>query len=251
MEHLPTLITLFFITALVYATVGFGGGSTYLALLVLFHVPYNSIPKIALVCNVLVVSGGLYHYIKTKNLDLRWIFPFLLTSIPFSFLGGKTIVVQKTFLLLLGLSLLIAGTRMLLGKELGEKQKLTAFKRTWTFGLPIGALLGFLSGIVGIGGGIYLSPLMYFLGLGTPKQIAASSSLFIFLNSIAGLWGQMLKSSPQFEWKFVVPLFVAVVLGGQVGSRLSVGKLRSYALQRITAVVVLVAAIRIFWGVFL
>lgn len=248
MENLLCLVPLFFLGALVYSSVGFGGGSTYLALLVLFQVPYTTVPKIALVCNILVVSGGLYHYIRTKNLSLRLVLPFILTSIPLAYLGGRMSITREVFLMLLGLSLLIAGFRMLLGQEFVTKNTATSLLRPWIVGLPAGMILGFLSGLVGLGGGIFLSPLLYFLGWGKARQIAASSSLFIFVNSVAGLWGQMSKTASPIEWSFFLPLMTAVFVGGQIGSRLSVGKLSSLSLQRATACVVLLGSMRIFWG---
>lgn len=248
MENLLYLIPLFFITALIYSSVGFGGGSTYLALLVLFQISYTAIPKIALICNILVVSGGLYHYARTKNLSLHLVLPFILTSIPFAYLGGRIPISKELFLILLGFSLLIAGIRMLFASELVARSQNIVAPKAWAIGLPVGAFLGLLSGLVGLGGGIFLSPLMYFLGWGKPKQIAASSSIFIFVNSVAGLWGQSAKILSDIEWQWLVPLMLAVVAGGQIGSRLSVGKLSPFALQRTTAVVVLLVAARIFWG---
>lgn len=248
MENLFYLLPLFFITALLYSSVGFGGGSTYLALLVLFQIPYTTLPKIALLCNILVVSGGLYHYIKTKNLSLPLVLPFILTSIPFAYLGGRIPISKEFFLFLLGFSLLIAGARMLFAKELVVKSRHIALSKGWILGLPCGAALGLLSGLVGLGGGIFLSPLLYFLGWGKPKQIAASSSFFIFVNSLAGFLGQGTKVSSDIEWEWLLPLMIAVIVGGQIGSRLSVGKLSPFSLQRITALLVLGVAIRIFWG---
>lgn len=248
MENLIFLIPLFFLTALVYSSVGFGGGSTYLALLVLFQLPYTLVPKIALICNILVVSGGLHHYIKTKNLSLRLVLPFVLTSIPFAYLGGRAPISKELFLLLLGISLLLAGFRMLFAKQLVSEDKNRNTVERWILGVPIGAGLGFLSGLVGLGGGIFLSPLMYFLAWGKPKQIAASSSFFIFVNSISGLWGQFSRGATGLTWEIMIPLVGAVVIGGQIGSRLSVGKLSPVVLQRVTATLVLSVAIRIFFG---
>lgn len=241
------LILLFFATALVYASVGFGGGSTYLALLVFFQIPYGMIPKVALICNILVVSGGLYHYIRTKNLSLGLVLPFVVTSIPSAYVGGRIPVSRTVFLVLLGVCLVIAGLRLLLARTLVASNRNVTPARAWMHGLPLGAALGFVSGLVGIGGGIFLSPLMYFMGWGKPKQIAASSTVFIAVNSVSGLLGQLTKTSFHVEWGLLLPLMIAVVAGGQIGSRLSVGRLSPTMLQTTTGVVVLIAAINIFF----
>src|SRR3989338_1635959 len=247
MEVFITLIPLFFVTAWVYASAGLGGGSTYLALLFLFQFPYTTIPKVALLCNLVVVSGGLYHYIRTRNLSLLLVLPFCVTSIPFSYLGGRLLVSKEYFLALLGFSLLIAGLRMLFSQKLISKEREIETQKSWWVGLPVGALLGFLSGLVGIGGGIFLAHLLYFMGWGKPKQIAASASFFIFVNSLFGFLGQWTKEAPFVETPGFFLLLLAVFLGGQVGSRFSVGKLSSFALQRVTAFLILAADGRIFW----
>lgn len=248
MEHLsPFLLPLFACTAALYASVGFGGGSTYTALLVLFQFPLLLIPKISLLCNLLVVSGGLYHYIRARQLSLPLVLPFVITSIPAAYLGGRIPVAKGTFLLLLGVSLCAAGLRMLCTPAAAARRTPLTTGKIWTIGLPIGALLGLLSGLVGLGGGIFLAPLLYFLGWGAPRQIAAASSFFIFANSLAGLLGQLTKAPIADVWPFLLPLGVAVLIGGQIGSRLGVGTLSARQLQRVTALVVLFAAGRIFW----
>lgn len=251
MENAVALLGGFFLAALLYSSAGLGGGSAYLALLALFQIPFAAIPAIALVCNLLVVSGGLYHYVRTRNLPLRLVLPFALPSVPLAWLGGRTIISKEIFLLLLGFSLLAAGVRMLFAQAPAKRSRPVSGPKIWGLGISAGAGLGFLSGLVGIGGGIFLSPLLYFLGWGNPRQIAASSSFFIFVNSIAGLLGQWAKtpaSLPLPELLPFLPLTLAVLLGGQIGSRWSVGKLSFIGLQRVTAVLVTAAACRIFWG---
>lgn len=237
----------FFLTALVYSSVGFGGGSTYLALLALFQVDYLSLPKIALLCNLVVVSQGLYHYAKTKNLRLMLCLPWVVASVPMAYLGGRLELSKNLFLFLLGFSLLIAGARLFFSEKMEGLRKQRSHQTLWGIGVPVGGLLGFLSGMVGIGGGIFLSPLLYFLGWGTAKQIAAGASFFIFVNSISGLLGQASKSFGDFQGGLLLPLLAAVILGGQIGSRLSVRKISPFVLQRITGILVLVVAVQIFW----
>ncbi len=234
-------------TAWVYASAGLGGGSTYLALLFLFQFPYTSIPKVALLCNLVVVSGGLYHYIRSRNLSLPLVLPFCVSSIPFSYLGGRILISKEYFLALLGFSLFIAGLRMLFSQKIISKELKVEKQKSWWVGLAVGGVLGFLSGLVGIGGGIFLAPLLYFMGWGSSKQIAASASFFIFVNSLFGLLGQWTKETHFISMPGFFLLLLAVFLGGQVGSRLSVGRLSSFALQRATAFLILAAAGRIFW----
>ncbi|MBI4209060.1 MAG: sulfite exporter TauE/SafE family protein [Deltaproteobacteria bacterium] len=239
---------LFFLTALVYATVGFGGGSTYLALLVLFNFPYESMPKVALLCNVIVVCGGLYHYIRAGDFSMRQVLPFVLSSVPMAYLGGKVPIEKKLFLVLLAVSLGIAGLRLLwIQKDFTSREKIS-WQTAWFVGLPVGGVLGFVSGLVGIGGGIFLSPLFYLLGWGQGRQIAASASFFILVNSLAGLLGQWSKAGVALDLPVLLPLSFAVLVGGQIGSRWSVGVLSLSALQRITALLILFVAGKILWG---
>ncbi|MCE9625743.1 MAG: TSUP family transporter, partial [Deltaproteobacteria bacterium] len=164
MEQLPQLLPLFFLAALVYATAGFGGGSTYLALLALFAFPYGEMPKLALLCNLVVVSGGCWVFYRNGHFSPKKVLPFVVTSIPAAYLGGRIPIGKELFLWLLALSLLAAGVRMLISERAFVERGDLSWKRAWALGLPIGAGLGLLSGLVGIGGGIFLAPVLYFLG---------------------------------------------------------------------------------------
>lgn len=250
MENVVAIAPLFFLTALLYSMAGFGGGSTYLALLALFAFPYESLPKVALLCNLMVVSGGWWLYYRAGHFSLRPVLPFILTSIPLSFLGG-TIPVGKTFFtLLLGLSLAIAGFRMLVSEKIFEIRRVLSWQRSWMVGLPAGAVLGFVSGLVGIGGGIYLSPLLLLFGWADAKQAAAACSFFILVNSIAGLGGQWIKSGFSLPLETLLPLLFAVFLGGQIGSRLGSVTLSKSILQRITASLILFVATRLLYSLY-
>jgi len=248
--ELTLLIPLFLITALLYSMVGFGGGSTYLALLALFGVSYTYIPSTALICNIIVVSGGCYFFIKEKHFKLKYVLPFLITSMPLAYLGGSLEINKNTFFLLLALSLLIASARMFLSDNKFKREQNVSTKAIWGFGLPIGALLGFLSGVTGIGGGIFLAPVLYLLGWTKAKTVAASASFFILVNSLAGLSGQFYKNSFTIDWELILPLAIAVFIGGQIGSRLSAKNLSLTLLKRLTASLVLFVSLRIFWQVF-
>ena len=239
---------LFFVTAICYSIAGFGGGSTYLALMVLWDFPYEHLRPTALLCNLAVVIFGTYIYWKNGFLDLRRLLPFIISSIPMAFLGGTIGIGKTAFSLLLGISLAVAALRMLwIGKALEPK----AVLRTATLygvGIPLGALLGFLAGIIGIGGGIYLAPVLLLLGWTDAKQTAAACSFFILVNSVAGLAGQ-LSSGIHFSWQVALPLVCAVLIGGQIGSNVGARWISRLWLQRVTGVLILAVSIRLLWKV--
>ncbi|MBI4557915.1 MAG: sulfite exporter TauE/SafE family protein [Candidatus Hydrogenedentes bacterium] len=241
------LVPLFFLVAVAYAMAGFGGGSSYIALLSLFEAPYEAIPPVALLCNIIVVAGGAYHFTRAGHLYWRLFLPFAAASTPAAFLTGRIVLDKTQFMWLLAVSLTLAGIHMLITpKALGISANQLKSSRMWGLGLPLGALLGALSGLVGIGGGIFLSPLLAELRWGTSKQIAATASWFILVNSLSGLAGQLTKGYDAGLLSSYIWLLPAVLVGGQVGSILGARKL-SYAGVRVaTALLVMVAAGNLF-----
>lgn len=238
------LATLFFLTAALYATVGFGGGSTYNAVLALAGTDYRILPAIALVCNIIVVTGGTIRFARAGLIPWRRIWPILVLSAPMAWLGGITPVPQHVFIGLLGVSLLIAGLLMLLQREIegGEERG-----RAW-HAPAIGGGIGFLSGIVGIGGGIFLAPLLHVLRWDGAKRIAATASVFILVNSITGLAGQLMKLGDSGRARDLLeywPLMIAVFVGGQIGSIASLKLLSPQIVRRLTALLVLYVAVRL------
>jgi len=237
----------FFFIALLYATVGFGGGSSYLALLTVADVPYLLIPKLALICNLLVVSGGCYHYFKNKHFNIPLMLPFILSSVPMAFLGGMYAISENTFQGLLAVCLILAGFRLLFIPK--SSIELTHIP-SWATSMAFGGILGALSGVVGIGGGIFLAPLMLNLRWGKPKEVASTASAFIWLNSLAGLAGQSTKGIPSEIFNYW-PLFIAVILGGQIGSLFgSHPKISQSSIQRLTAILILFISVRLVMKVF-
>ena len=233
--------------------VGFGGGSSYIAFLVLFEVPYKFIPPIALICNLVVVSTGSFHFIKAGHLSWKILLPFIVTSIPAAYIAGTISLEKRLFLFILAITLLAAGLRMLLLKKTeGIPSQSLEAKKVWVLGLPLGGVIGGLSGLVGIGGGIFLSPILHNLRWGKPKQISASASVFILVNSLFGLVGQSQKHADmQFLLDYIwlpMVVFVGGLLGSYFGSRKSSQKF----VMKVTAVIIVVVAIRIFltniWG---
>lgn len=233
----------FFIVALLYSLVGFGGGSSYIALLAASNIPYSLIPKISLLCNIIVVSGGTYHAVKEGHFNKRLITPFVLSSAPMAFLGGLIPVEEKIFFILLTSVLFLSGLRLLFLKEkVSEEIKHPSFLVATT----IGGFLGILSGMIGIGGGIFLSPLIINFGFARSKEAAATASFFILINSFFALAGQYLKSSEGMNFQNYLWPFIAVFLGGQIGSRLWTGSKVSYnIIQKSTGILTLFICIRL------
>jgi uncharacterized protein len=226
----------FFLIALLYASVGFGGGTSYLAMLAAFDVPFTQMPKIALICNLIVVSGGCFHYYKNNHFSARLILPLVSLSVPLAFLGGLVLISEKIFFIILVTSLTLAALR-LFWVETPREEEVRPPARKYL--LLLGGVLGFVSGIVGIGGGIFLAPILLNLKWARPKEVAAAASAFIFLNSGAGLAGQFTKSISTELIPFW-PLFLAVLMGGQIGSRLgSHQRVSQKLVQKLTAILIL------------
>ncbi len=247
---MPVLALLFFVTAVLYAAVGFGGGSTYNALLVLAETDYRILPSVALLCNLIVVTGGVFQYRRSGDLSLGFALPFVALSIPMAWFGGRVPIDQSTFVLLLGLSLLAAGVAMWFQQPKADAAPPSSPLVNWFVGLPLGAGFGFLAGIVGIGGGIFLAPCLHLLRLAEPKRIAATASFFIMVNSIAGLIGQTMKQATLEHLEALTDygwLALAVLIGGQIGSRLSAGALSGRVVKRLTAILVLYVAGRLLY----
>ncbi len=237
------LSTIFFTIALFYSIAGFGGGSSYLAILALFSFDQDIIRSTALICNIAVVSTASFLYYKNGFLKFKKIIPIIFLSIPFAFLGGRIVLQQEIFFLILGITLLIAAIAMLLNRT----QKTLLEDSNNTSNVFIGGIIGFLSGLVGIGGGIFLSPVLHLSKWNNAKVIAATCSFFILVNSIAGLIGLCSQTRFSIQWELVIFLFASVFLGGQIGSRLSTNKLNTSTIRKTAAVLILIVAVRILY----
>ena len=240
---LTWLLVAFFVIAFFYSMVGFGGGSSYLAVLAMTGLAYQTMAPIALICNLIVAGCGFIYFAREGHFGLKKVLPFIILSIPMAFWGGSVHVSKKVFFLLLGLSLFIAAIRMLVPDDFFDRPREVSSKNTWIIGLPCGAILGFLSGLVGIGGGIFLSPLLLFLRWVNIKQAAACASFFIIVNSLSGLLGQLHKTPLQTH--YLLPLGVAVFVGGQMGSRIGSFHLPKLQLQRVLAMLIALVAIKL------
>jgi len=238
------LTIFFFITAILYSSIGFGGGSTYLALMLIWDIPFHIFPIIALICNIIVVSGNSINFLRTKNINLNLLTPYLIGSVPFAFFGASVSVDKDLFEILLFLILLIAGIFLLLESKSSIKDQIRIRKIPKVLSIIIGSTIGFISGLVGIGGGIFLSPILFLLKAGYPKHITSTASLFILINSIFGVAGQLTKNIVLHEFLNYWPLFVAVLIGGQIGSFLNIKFLSHKVLALITSFLVIFVAIR-------
>jgi Predicted permeases len=238
------LSILFFVTAILYSSVGFGGGSTYLALLLLWGIPYFILPIIALCCNIIVVSGNCFNYIKAGNLNLKLLIPYLIGSVPLAFIGGSIPVEKRFFEILLFSVLTIAGILLLFKFKSYNEDEKSYKKIPIIISIIIGAILGFISGVVGIGGGIFLSPILFLIKAGKPKHIVTAASLFILINSVSGIIGQLTKNEILNQVVSYWFLFLIVFVGGQIGNFLNLKIFSNRILALITASLVLFVALR-------
>lgn len=229
------LLLAFFVIAMLYASVGFGGGSSYLAILALFEINFSFLKAAALICNITVVSNGTFQFYRKKLLDFKKMLPLVLSSVPMAFLGGKMLLKEQTFFIILGITLALAA--ILLWFQPQQKAKSTFQNKIW-LNVFIGASIGFLSGLVGIGGGIFLSPLLFFINWDEPKKIAATASFFILVNSISGLIGQFSGPKIDIDWVFIGYLVVSVAAGGAIGTYMLTRKFSSKMVQKATAVLI-------------
>lgn len=222
---MPMLLAPFFLTALFYASVGFGGGSTYSALLALSGIDYRILPLISLCCNLVVVLGGSIRFARAGVIPWRSASLLTVIAAPAAFVGGLTPIEEGAFMLLLGVSLVLTALTMLLPVADGVEGSPLPLAR---FAPLAAAPLGYLAGLVGIGGGIFLAPLLHLTRWDNARAIAATASLFILVNSLFGLAGQLLKGGEgrlAAAVDFGLPLLVAVAVGGQIGSWIAVRKL--------------------------
>ena len=238
------LSILFFVTAVLYSSVGFGGGSTYLALLLIWGVPYFIFPLIALSCNIIVVSGNCFNYIRAGNLNLKLLIPYLIGSIPLAFIGGSLPIEKRFFEILLFLVLATAGILLLLNFRAYDDKEKSYRKVPIIISILIGGVLGFISGVVGIGGGIFLSPMLFLIRAGKPKHIVTTASLFILINSFSGIMGQITKNAVLNEISNYWYLLLIVLVGGQLGNFLNLKIFPTRILALVTAGLVLFVAIR-------
>ena len=239
------ILSIFFlITSILYSSVGFGGGSTYLALMLIWEIPFYIIPILALCCNIIVVTGNSINYVRSGNLNLNLLVPYLVGSIPFAFFGASISISKELFEIILFIILFIAGILLLIKNKSYDNDQIKINSIPKAVSIFIGSVIGFVSGIVGIGGGIFLSPILFLMKAGYPKHIATAASLFILINSIFGVAGQLTKNIVFEEFLNYWPLFVCALVGGQIGNLLNIKFLSNKTLTIITSILVIFVSIR-------
>ncbi len=241
-ETLPLLLVLIFLVAAAYSSVGHGGASGYLAVLSLFGLSPSAMAPSALLLNLLVAGTSFLLYWRSGHFMFALLWPFLLTSVPFAFLGGLTHVSSRAYLVLLSLALTFAAYRLLAAMPPRDEKSFARIPPLWVAFL-VGAGIGFLSGLIGVGGGIFLSPLMILLKWSDAKRTAAVSAAFIWVNSAAGLYGQMLRKT--VDWHWLVWLVAAAFAGGLAGSYLGARLFRGIWVRRILGLVLLLATFKL------
>lgn len=228
--------------AFLYSCVGHAGASGYIAVMTLFNLGPSEIKPTALVLNILVASIGSWQFWRAGHFSWKLFWPFALLSVPFAFLGGYVNLPTHFFRILVGIVLLFSAGRFLVHPPAEEEPR----PPSRPLSLGMGAGLGLLSGLTGTGGGVFLTPLVIFRRWANTKTASAVSALFILVNSIAGLLGN-LKATKNFP-DFALPLAVAVVVGGFVGSYLGSRRLPPMAIKRLLAVVLAIAGLKLIFA---
>ncbi|MBI1857585.1 MAG: sulfite exporter TauE/SafE family protein [Candidatus Melainabacteria bacterium] len=234
------LSCLILIVAILYSSVGHGGASGYLAVLSFFAFSTQEMATTALILNILVSGISFYSYMKAGHFSFSFTLPFIVASIPFAFIGGMLQVTNKLYFFLLTLVLLVAAFRMAISlkedinKDIKPPSKFPAFMS--------GSSIGLLSGIVGVGGGIFLSPFIILMKWANPKVTAGTSAFFILANSISGLTGRFIAGHAEVGSLF--PLVIASFIGGLVGSHLGANIFTSLTIRRLLAIVLVIASIK-------
>lgn len=234
------LISMLPIVAFLYASVGHGGASGYLALMALFSMSPEIMKPTALLLNLFVAGIAFYHYYKAGYFNKKLFLPFTITSIPFAFLGGLMEIETALYKNILGVLLLFAVLKMLFSfsKDPSKKRTIKIIPA-----LIFGGIIGFLSGLIGIGGGIILTPLILLLHWGNMKEAAAVSALFIWVNSASGLAGQLIQGAELSSLSFI--MVITVVVGGFLGSYLGSKKFNSHILRYLLASVLVIASFKL------
>ncbi len=237
---LYVLAALFFAVAFVYSSVGLGGGSSFTALMAIFGVSYVAIPTISLTLNLFVTSVGSFNFIRKKHARFELILPFFIASIPMSYLGGSLKLAKETFYWILLISLIFIAIRIYVWENVSLKLNIGKTQKIM-LSLMAGSVLGFVAGTVGIGGGIFLVPLIIVLGLGSPKEAAACGAVFIWVNSLSGLIARL--QYQRIDLITFLPLIVAVLIGGYLGSFLGSSSLSPRTMEKCLGGIVVLAIV--------
>ena len=240
-------IVFFFTVAMFYSSAGFGGGSSYLAILALFGFGQLIMRSTALSCNIAVVALSVVRFNKSDLLPSRKAGIISLCSVPFALWATQFHLEENYFFVLLALVLVLSAIGMFVSPKIKEKEVRGFRDRSTLIPIVFGMLIGFLSGLVGIGGGIFLAPILYFFNYEEPKKIAAITSFFILVNSVAGILGLAQSGQLVVDSQVLILLLLAVLVGGYLGSRAITHFLKPLLVKKITAFLILLVAIRLLW----
>ena len=246
MQHCE-LLFFFLVIGFIYSSVGFGGASSYLAILGVYNLPVYEMKLTGLICNIIVVTAGSILFIKHKQVNIKKIAPLVICSVPMAFLGSVMKISVDTFFILLGSSLILASLLMLIRTD-AVNEAVPGQNRVVIKNAALGGGIGFLSGMVGIGGGIFLSPVLHLSRWDVPKKIAATASVFILVNSISGLAAHLSKPVHEpVQYSRILLLCMAVFVGGQLGSRVGIRKFNPVTIRRVTAILVFAAGVEVLY----
>jgi uncharacterized protein len=245
-DNLLWLVPTFFAIAVLYSSAGFGGGTGYLSMLVITDVEQSIVRWVSYTCNLTVTGFSGVRYGIRKVLTFKEIWPWVLGSVPLAFAGGQLRLADHTYFILLGI-LLLAAAVLLLFQKRQQEVKHNGFLNTLFGQLSLGAFIGLLSGMVGVGGGIFLSPILHLVGWKTPQKIAALSTVFIFVNALSGAIAFALRNAFQVPLIDVGILMTAVLIGAIIGTNFSLSEKGKKRIRSITGVLVGIVAVRVLW----
>lgn len=239
-----TLPALIFLAAILYASVGHGGASGYLAVMALFGVAPQVMRPTALTLNILVSLIALIKFYRAGCFSWRLFLPFALTSVPLAFVGGSIVLPTSIYKPIVGAVLIYAAIRLFFSAKVGQQTQVRPMNLP--LAIVFGAVIGLLSGLTGVGGGIFLSPLLVFLNWGDMRHVAGVAAAFVWVNSVAGLAGHLSIVS---EFPSSLPLWaLAAVVGGWLGADYGSKRLGNPALRRLLAVVLVIAGFKMIFS---
>jgi uncharacterized membrane protein YfcA len=233
------------VVAFLYSAVGHGGATGYIAVLSLFGVKHEAIASSTLVVNCVVAGLALLAYVRAGKYSHKTVLPYLILSVPCAFIGARIPVDKHVFTIILCVLLPLAGLRFLFWPDIKGQDDNAVKRPPLTVAASIGAVLGLISGIVGIGGGVFLSPIMIAARFATTKETAAASALFILANSLSGIAGRLVDGRMAIHGPDFFPFLGAAIVGALCGSNLGARRFSSTLLKRILGVVLVIAALKL------
>ena len=232
--------------AVLYTSVGHAGASAYIAIMALFSLPAAVIKPTALVLNILVASFTTFRYVRKGFFDFSLLLPLAIGALPAAFLGGYIQAPTQLYKALVGLILLYSAYRMIRAQNKGEHE--AAHQPVFLQAVAVGAGIGFLAGLTGTGGGIFLSPVILFFAWSTTRNSLGTASAFILINSVSGLLGNLssIKSLPDVLPLFLAAVFIGALIGTAIGSKYASVPM----IRKLLGLVLLIAGLKLVWTAF-